>query len=122
MALASERFRLRRDADPLAGDSAYRHSSYIDRGRYEPQIRRILDLTPHLLLVDFDRLLGSTSASLERVFDFLGLEAISIPTLPRLNVGSGRRRPFGTFVARVLANPATKRTKRLISEIERDSM
>ena len=122
LALASERFRLRCDTDPLAENSAHRHWSYLDRGRYESQIRRILDLTPHLLLVDFDLLVRSTSASMERVFDFLGLEAVSIPTLPRLNIGSGRRRPFGTFVAQVLANSSSKSTERLLSEIERGSM
>jgi hypothetical protein len=110
-ALAVERRRLRAETAPLAPDSAHRHSSYLDRGRYAVQLRRLAALTERHHIVYFRDLVERPEATIARVVEFLGLEldhgAPPAGEFPHLNAGDGRRRRFVTAAARA----ATRRDR-----------
>jgi hypothetical protein len=107
VALAAERRRLRRDPDPLAWNSAHRHSSYLDRGRYAGQLERLRSLTANYHLVLFDDLLTDPGWVLDGIVDFLGVERRPLDRIPRLNPGDGRRHRLGRALARRLTRDDT---------------
>jgi hypothetical protein len=102
LALMVERFRLARDHDPLEPNSAHRHFSYIDRGRYEMQLARLLSHTSNVIIVNFHELTTSPSTVLDDIFQFLGLSTLSAPTLPVLNVGTQKAGSFGRWIAHLM--------------------
>ncbi len=107
VAMASERRRLRRDPDPLAADSAHRHSSYLDRGRYAGQLERLRSLTANYHVVLFNDLMADPGRVLDGIVDFLGVERRLLDQIPRLNAGDGRRRRLGRAMARRLTRADT---------------
>lgn len=99
-ALALEQWRLRRSPDPLAADSAQRHASYRDRGRYGAQLERLAALTEHYHVVLLDELVRDPDRTLDGIHRFLGLTSPATSTVPRLNAGDDRPRPLATALAR----------------------
>jgi hypothetical protein len=102
LALMVERFRLARDQDPLELNSAHRHFSYVDRGRFEVQLARLSSLTSNVIIVNFHELISSPSTVINEIFRFLGLSPLSAPTLPTLNIGAQRAGPVGRWIAHVM--------------------
>ena len=94
LALLAERRRLRRDPAPLAGESAHRTASLIDRGRYAAQLRRLHSLTPNVHVTTLADLVHDPSVEMQRMFGFLGLQPVPIREAPHLNAGRRRRRPL----------------------------
>jgi hypothetical protein len=115
-ALPLERRRLRRDRDPLAPDSAHRHSSYLDRGRYDKQLDRLRDVAAHVLVVRFEELVASPQRVLDAVTAFLGVDPLPIGHLPHLNGGDARQRRVVHRVLRVVTRPVRLRTERVLRE------
>jgi hypothetical protein len=107
-AVALEGRRLRRDSDVLAQDSAHRHASYLDRGRYAPQMARLRSLTDRVTVVTLDGLVTDPTATLHRLQDFLGVDRREVGAFPRDNAGDGRRRRLATGVAAVALRRATR--------------
>ncbi len=101
-ALATERWRLRRDADPLDARSAHRISSYLDRGRYARQLERLRSITENYHVVLFNDLVANPVQVLDGITDFLCVERHPLDQIPRLNVGDGRRHRLGRAIARKL--------------------
>ena len=91
-ALALESRRLRSDHDPLAPGSAHRTASYMDRGRYVEQLRRLAAEARHVHHVHLAQLVREPGRVLDGVFDFLGLDPFPVRELPHLNVGGGGSR------------------------------
>lgn len=92
-AILRERSRLRRDRDPIAWTSAARHHSYVDRGRYADQIRRVLRHFPReqLLFLRSDDLRLRHAETLGRVFRFLGLAPPPhLPAAEEVHAATGR--------------------------------
>lgn len=106
LALAAERRRLRRDPDPLARNSAHRHSSYVDRGRYGPQLQRMQSLTDRCHVVLFTDLVTDPGRVVDGITDFLGVQRHPVTDVGRLNAG-GRRRRLAVAMARRLARHDT---------------
>jgi hypothetical protein len=77
----------RMQQDPLYYSRAHDWYSYRDRGVYEPQLRRWLDLFPteQVLLLRAENLYADEQATMDRVTDFLGIERHVMPERPRLN-------------------------------------
>lgn len=101
-ALILERFRLRRDHDPLAPHSAHRHFSYIDRGRYSKQLQRLSSITPNYLVLNFSDLLTSPQETMDRVFTFLRLPSIEVRDIPHLNRRHDQPKQWQIRLARLL--------------------
>lgn len=99
-ALLLERRRLRRSADPLAPDSAQRHASYRDRGRYATQIARLAALTDRFRIVLLDELIADPARVMAELYRFLGVPPHPVEHVPRLNPGDGRPRRLAVTVAR----------------------
>ncbi len=82
-AIAREEARLKTAAPSgvVPWDSPLRHHSYVDRGRYAAQVRRVFDLFPReqALLLRSEELATRHDETLARVFDFLGVEAPGKP-------------------------------------------
>ncbi len=76
LALAVEGFRLRRGRHNNAHDSPLRWHSYLDRGFYSRQIRRLQAYFPRaqMLFLRSDELWQRHGDSLARVYEFLGVE------------------------------------------------
>lgn len=107
LALAAERRRLRRHPDPLARNSAHRHSSYLDRGRYAEQLERLRSLTAAHHIVMFTDLVADPGRVLDGIVDFLGVQRRPVTDVPRLNAGDGRQHRIATALARRLARHDT---------------
>jgi hypothetical protein len=77
LALLLEPFRLRRDGDPRALNSAMRRHSYRTRGLYSRQLANLYQAFPpqQILLLQSEDLRNDHDATLERVFSFLGVDA-----------------------------------------------
>jgi hypothetical protein len=79
-ALRAEPARIGPDLDRMAADerycgAAHRRFSYIDRGRYLPQVERWRrEYGDHLLLVRSESLYRDPAATYARILDFLGLD------------------------------------------------
>lgn len=99
MAMALERRRLRRSPDPLAADSAQRHASYRDRGRYAAQLARLASLTEHSHVVLLHDLVAEPQRVMDEIHRFLGVAPRPVGEVPRSNPGDGRRRRVATAVA-----------------------
>jgi len=102
VALAAERWRLRRDGDPLAARSAHRVSSFLDRGKYAGQLERLRSITGNFHVVLFNDLVADPGRVLDGITDFLGVERRPLDQIPRLNAGDGRRHRLGRALARQL--------------------
>lgn len=89
-ALALERWRLWRDGDQLAVDSAHRVSSYLDRGRYVAQLGHLRSVTEQVHVVSLAQLVAEPDSVLSGVQHFLGVEPRPLGALPRLNAGMAR--------------------------------
>ena len=113
-ALVSERRRLRRDADELVWGSAHRQWSYVDRGRYDVQLHRLLGLSSSVHVVLFEELLRSPQAVIDGVCDFLGVGRMVIGELPIFNDGKGERHRVARLLARLLLGRSPVRTERLL--------
>jgi hypothetical protein len=114
MALALEGRRLKRDADPLAANSAHRHFSYRDRGRYAQQLRHLSSLTDQYLVVTLGDLIADPGATLDRIYRFLGLPPHPVGSLPHLNSGDGRNHKVAKFFARWLMRREAAAAERLV--------
>ena len=114
-ALASERRLLRTDSDPLAQDSAHRHFSYRDRGRYVGQLERLRRLTPHHHVVAFRDLLATPQQVIDDVCSFLCVEPMVLDELPHLNAGETRHSSISRLVARISHRSAAVSTEQLLS-------
>lgn len=86
--IAGEEGRFARD--PAYDGFAYRHYSYLARGRYAEQLERYLALFPpeRILVLQSEALNADPDTELRRVWDFLGLPAVRLPELPREKVGT----------------------------------
>lgn len=78
-----------------AGDykhTAFMHFSYKLRGHYAEQIRRYHQYFPpeKLLVLGSEAFFTEPQASLQRIFDFVGVGAGNVPDLMARNVGSNR--------------------------------
>lgn len=113
-ALLTERWRLWRDADALARGSAHRRWSYVDRGRYDIQLQRLMALSTSVHVVLFEEMLRSPQTVIDGVCDFLGIERMMITALPRLNGGGGHARRSARLLARFLLGRSPARTERLL--------
>ncbi len=90
-ALAAEDDRLageaeRMLADPTYNSAAFSRYSYKTRGHYADQLERYASLFPreNLLVVQSEAFYRDTQRSMDRVFDFLGLDPWTVPdTRPR---------------------------------------
>jgi hypothetical protein len=116
MAIALERHRLRRDADPLAADSAHRHSSYVDRSRYDVQLRRLRESSVNVHVVHFDELVLTPIPVVQRIFDFLGLDPIPAVEFPHLNQSGRARHRLAESALRLLTRRSDKRTEQVLAE------
>ncbi len=114
LALALEHRRLRRSKDPLAPESAQRHASYRDRGRYADQIRLLATVTDRYRIVTLADLIKDPTHVVCNLYEFLGLAPHSVPALSRLNSGDGRRRPFATTTARLIMRREAVAAERLL--------
>jgi hypothetical protein len=86
-----ERFRLWRDRRLFTEESSLRRHSYVDRGRYIRQIRRLLEQFPQnqVLFVRSDRLLDDHAGTVRAVYEFLRVNRSGfLPEPKRLRVGS----------------------------------
>src|SRR5690606_40277466 len=74
------------------GDFALRNWSYVERGFYGAQARRVLDLFPRrqVLFLRTEDLRERHRATLARVFDFLRLPPVAVrPSLVFCDAGGG---------------------------------
>ena len=114
-ALLAERRRLRRSVDPLAPDSAHRHASYRDRGRYAAQIGHLVSLTTRVHVVLFGDLIDDPERTMAGVHHFLGLEPRRIGSVPHLNRGDGRPHRIATAIARQVMRRDARDAERLLT-------
>jgi len=113
-AFLAERFRLWRETDPLARRSAHRKSSYVDRGRYDVQLRRLMVLSQSVHVVLFEEMIRSPQSVIDGVYDFLGVERVSLGALPHLNASDGHSSRSARLLARLLLGRSPSRTERLL--------
>ena len=81
---------------PPEGDIEYlRQRCAVPRGFYADQLRHWQMIFPaeRFLVLSFEELVKNTTATLNRVFEFLGLEAQTVDTSTVLNKGTGNRFP-----------------------------
>lgn len=107
-ALLLERLRLGREVDPLREMSAHREWSYVDRGRYGPQLERLHSLIDNVHVVIFEQMITDPRATLLGIHRFLGIEEREDTSLEHLN--SSNRRPQRG--ARLLARALTRNVRR----------
>ncbi|MEQ1701728.1 MAG: sulfotransferase domain-containing protein [Ilumatobacteraceae bacterium] len=88
VALLVERWRLRRDREPLSPSSAHRVAAYLDRGRYAAQLHRLLGLTARVHVLTLADLVAEPDRVFAEVQRFLGVEVVPAGVVPQLNVGS----------------------------------
>lgn len=98
-AVALERSRLRRSPDPLAPDSAQRHASYCDRGRYSEQLAHLASLTERYHVVLLRDLVAEPQRVVADIHRFLDLPPHPVHEVPQLNHGDGRPRRLATALA-----------------------
>jgi hypothetical protein len=86
--LAGEEERLL--ADPGYVSPSHQHHSYLARGDYAAQLRRLLALFPRqqILVIDSQRFFADPVAGVGDVLRFLGLPTNSVPALAALNGGT----------------------------------
>jgi len=92
IAFALEAWRLRCDRKDWSDRSSQRRHSYIDRGHYETQIRRMLEDFPRdqMLFLRSERLFEAHAESLKEVCAFLGVDPPDpFPEAVHLNSSSG---------------------------------
>jgi hypothetical protein len=117
LALLLEKFRLGKDSAPRSKGSAHRSFSYIDRGYYSRQLEEILSSFPlhQVLVISNDALKHSHDATLDKVFDFLGVkhQVISAREVfsQRTNV---RDAPFSRLLLRLAYSREFKRLQKLV--------
>ena len=72
----------------------FTHFSYKSRGHYAQQIRRYHEYFPpeNLLVLGSEAFFGDPHAALARIFDFVGVDPVTVPNLVPRNVGSNRTR------------------------------
>jgi hypothetical protein len=104
-AVVAERRRLRADRDALASRSAHRLCSYLDRGRYLPQLQRLMSATDRVCVVSLARLAADPAGVLTELHRFLGIDERPVHVAPRLNRGGGR----AGGLSRVLLATLTRR-------------
>lgn len=114
-AIAAERWRLRRDRDPLAPNSAHRHFSYLDRGRYERQVAHLRRLTPHHKIVLFEDLLERTEDVINDIYRFLGVSTWHVGEFPHLNARDTPVTRRHVAVARMLMRSEIRMRPRLVT-------
>lgn len=114
IAFLLERRRLRRSPDPLAADSAHRHASYRDRSRYSRQLEHLASLTDRYHIVLLDDLVADPDRVVAGIHRFLGLTALPVRHLPRLNAGDGRKRRFVRGVVRLMMRREAIATERML--------
>jgi hypothetical protein len=100
VALFAERSRLRRDSDPLGRASPHRVVSYLDRGRYVVQLRRLRGVTDRVHVLTLAELVAEPERVSAEVHRFLGIEVLPAQAVPLLNVGSATP---GPVIRRLLA-------------------
>lgn len=113
-ALVAEGWRLRRDPEPLAVGSAHRTASFVDRGRYSRQLRRLFALSQHVHVTTLADLVHDTAGEMARMFEFLGLPPVVVSEAPRLNTGRRRRRLLMPIVLRAITGREMRRTAALL--------
>lgn len=101
ISLLLERIRLRKDRNPLASDSAHRHFSYLDRGRYVIQMQRLSSLSENFYIIWLTDLLTNPQGVMNHVFEFLDLHPIVIDEVPRLNARQDQPRGWHIMLARL---------------------
>lgn len=99
-ALVAEPFRLRRHRDPLEPASAQRVASYLDRGRYAQQLRRLRSQIDRVHVLSLADLVESPEPTFSAVQRFLGVDVLPVGDVPRLNVGTAAP---GTITRALLA-------------------
>ena len=115
IALALERRRLRREKDPLSAQSAHRHFSYVDRGRYGRQLKHLYSLTNRHHVVLFSDLLAHPQRVVDGICDFLEVARFEIEHLPHLNEGGARLKRMERLVTEVVQRRSTRETEDLLS-------
>lgn len=87
---------IEREREYLNRGEQHRVRSYIDRGFYGVQIRRLLRYFPreHMLLLKRDELLTEHQKTLRRVYDFLGVEEPACLPLQRIVHSTEKRAPL----------------------------
>lgn len=113
-ALALERRRLMRSRDPLAPNSAQRHASYCDRGRYAHQIARLQRQTDRVHVLTLRELSTAPERVMAEVYEFLGLPPHPVSEIPRLNAGDGAPSRVSTALARRLMRRDAIETEHLL--------
>ena len=94
-ALRLEEQRLSQDFAPLDPGSAHRTFSYVDRGRYERQLRRLYTIFPDALVLRFAQLVDAPDEILALVQRHVGLEphpSVTIASVAAYRNTSGRTR------------------------------
>jgi len=86
--LAGEEERLL--ADPAYVSPSHQHHSYLARGDYATQLRKLLALFPRqqVLVIDSQRFFADSVAGVGDVLRFLGLSTNCVPALAALNAGT----------------------------------
>jgi hypothetical protein len=102
-ALAEEERRLTGEVDRLVTDPrylgfAYRHYSYLARGRYAEQLVRFMGLFPReqLLILQSERLFADPVATMAEVWNFLGLRHHRMGDAPAYKATGSAPFPEGT--------------------------
>lgn len=74
---------------------AHRHYSYLARGRYDVQLRRLLAAIPreHVLAVAYEQLFADPKAHVARIHRFIGVAPVAPTTLPRLKASGASAMP-----------------------------
>ena len=95
LAFKLERWRLRRDRHDWSDRSSRRRHSYIDRGCYDAQIRRMLEEFPReqMLFLRSERLFDDHAGSLAAVYRFLGVDPPPVLPIAARHNTSARSRP-----------------------------
>jgi hypothetical protein len=115
LALLREKRRLRRDTRPLDPESAHRHHSYADRGRYHVQLARLAQVNVKHHVVLFKDLLGRTQSVMDEICDFLEVDRLSVEGLPHLNAGDNPTNRVSRFIAKVVTRRSLRMTEKYLS-------
>ncbi|MCW8840753.1 MAG: sulfotransferase domain-containing protein [Gammaproteobacteria bacterium] len=94
-ALAQEELRVAEEKERLLHDPAFiakkfRHFSYAERGMYVQQIKRWLNYfsREQMLILESEQFWQSPETTFSRIFEFLGVESISLPVKKKYNTGN----------------------------------
>ena len=111
-ALFAEPQRLRSGRDSmLEFNSAHRNWSYLDRGKYHRQIRRLSGLFPHAMIIPFPKIMSQPRELLIDIQRYLGIEVTDLEILPiQNNHGTRARRPFISRFISLLLRTDTRST------------